>query len=81
MKVRQTQNTSQFASEPRALQNEVLAFFNRVEGENKKFRSIKTFMLVTMTNFAANSLQSDRTATGNARPKGREDAIQIYQLA
>ena len=70
MKLRQTQNTSQFAK-PKALQNEVLAFFNESEAENKKFRSIKTFMLVTMTNFAINELQV----------KGREDAIQIYQLA
>lgn len=58
MKAGQMQNASQFATQPKALQNEMLAFFNQIEGENKKFMSIKTFMLVTLTNFAANELQS-----------------------
>ncbi len=69
MKAGQTQNASQFASRPKALQSEMLAAFNEIEGENKKLMSIKTFMLVTLTNFAANTLHHQPRIAGEAAPR------------
>jgi len=60
MKANQTPNVSQPRTEPIALQNDALAFFNETKGEAKKFMSFKTLMFVTLTNFAAYTLQSNR---------------------
>ena len=77
MRASQTKSAA-FANQPKALQNEVWASFNEIEGANKKLRSFKTFMLVTMTNFAVNTLQEQAR---NMAAQRSEDAIQIYHLA
>jgi hypothetical protein len=59
MKANQTPN-AQPRTEPITLLNDALAFFNETKGDVQKLMSFKTLMFVTLTNFAANTLQSNR---------------------
>ena len=67
MKAKQTQNASQFGAQPRALQSDMLAFFNKSEARNREFGSFKTLMFVTLTNFAATALYNRTLTAGNER--------------
>jgi len=67
MKANQTRNVNQVGPKPTALQNEALAFFNEFKAD-RRFMSFKTFMFVTMTNFAANTLHSSRSSLLGNQP-------------
>jgi hypothetical protein len=67
MKANQTRNVNQVGPKPMALQNEALAFFNEFKGD-RRFMSFRTFMFVTMTNFAANTLHSNRSSLLGTQP-------------